>query len=102
MVPLSQREIESLLSSFIFLTTRHTWNLGYLSMPEFELFEVIQTMRPNLIGWMNQNIKEDRPKFNAVLDNTYFTAIGEHARDANGVWCCIRGVSHGVCESWGA
>jgi len=47
---------KTLIGSFIYLTTRHTWNKalrldGRLLIPEFELYEVLQVQRRMLVGW---------------------------------------------------
>eukprot|EP01012_Entosiphon_sulcatum_P007139 TRINITY_DN13559_c0_g1_i1.p1 TRINITY_DN13559_c0_g1~~TRINITY_DN13559_c0_g1_i1.p1 ORF type:complete len:4669 (-),score=764.85 TRINITY_DN13559_c0_g1_i1:3029-17035(-) len=42
----------TLLSSFVFLTTRHTWNQNLLELPETELYEVMQIQRRNLVRWL--------------------------------------------------
>lgn len=38
-------------SSFLYLTSRHTWNLDLLGIPENEIFEMLMTQRRNLINW---------------------------------------------------
>ncbi len=39
---LNDNIISTVLSSFIFLTTRHTWNMVLLPIPETEMFELMQ------------------------------------------------------------
>ncbi len=48
----------TLLGSFVYLTTRHTWNKASLNgnplkVPETELYELLQVQRRRLINWMN-------------------------------------------------
>lgn len=49
-----------LMGSFIYLTTRHTWNKstltesGRLTMPETELYELLQVQRRRLVTWIGQ------------------------------------------------
>lgn len=60
--------VEQLLCSFVFLTSRHTWNEDTLGMPEPELFEVIFEKRLELIAWLEQAPYEDACHvLNAVL-----------------------------------
>ncbi len=41
---LSEDIVSTILSAFIFLTTRHTWNMKLLPIPETEIFELLQVM----------------------------------------------------------
>ncbi|CAJ1390236.1 unnamed protein product [Effrenium voratum] len=60
--------VESLLCSFVFLTSRHTWNEDTLGMPEPELFEVIFAKRLELIAWLEEAPYGDACRvLNAVL-----------------------------------
>ena len=48
---------KTLIGSFVYLTTRHTWNKttdeeNRLQMPETELYELLQIQRRRLINWM--------------------------------------------------
>jgi len=47
--------VKTLLGSFIYLTTRHTFNSSEvtLKIPDFELFELLQVQRRRLIHWMS-------------------------------------------------
>ena len=36
----------------IFLTTRHTWNLDLLPVPENEIFEILCVLRRRVINWI--------------------------------------------------
>lgn len=49
----------TLLGSFIYLTTRHTWNKmtkksNALKIPEYQLYELLQVQRRRLVSWMNK------------------------------------------------
>jgi hypothetical protein len=49
--------VQALLGSFVFLTTRHTWNkatreTGRMLLPETELYELLQVQRRKLIRWL--------------------------------------------------
>lgn len=64
---------KTLLGSFVYLTTRHTWNKSTkegarLKMPETELYELLQTQRRRLVTWMN-NCRQ------GVLDEVMQTAL---------------------------
>ncbi|CAE7637115.1 unnamed protein product, partial [Symbiodinium necroappetens] len=65
--------VERLLCSFVFLTSRHTWNEDTLGMPEPELFEVIFAKRLELIGWLEEAPYADACR---VLDAVLKTATG--------------------------
>ena len=46
----------AIMGSFVFLTTRHTWNKGnrkdgMLLLPEMQLYEVLQVQRRRLVRW---------------------------------------------------
>lgn len=41
-------------SGYIFLTTRHTWNMELLQLPETEMFELLAVQRRKLINWLRQ------------------------------------------------
>eukprot|EP01033_Poteriospumella_lacustris_P010457 gene10460-7435_t len=50
---------KTLLGSFVYLTTRHTWNKStvegpLLQMPETEIYELLQVNRRRLITWLGQ------------------------------------------------
>ena len=65
---LSVQLVEQLLCSFVFLTSRHTWNEDTLGLPEPELFEVIFEKRLELIAWLEQAPYADACRvLNAVL-----------------------------------
>jgi hypothetical protein len=51
---LSDSVVRDMVSSFIFLTTRHTWNLKLLKIPETEMFEVLQVVRRNIIRYLRR------------------------------------------------
>ena len=48
---------KTLVGSFVYLTTRHTWNKSTteearLGVPETELYELLQVMRRRLVNWL--------------------------------------------------
>ncbi len=43
---LNENVVSTLLCAFIFLTTRHTWNMKLLPVPETEVFELLQVRCP--------------------------------------------------------
>jgi hypothetical protein len=64
---------KTLVGSFMYLTTRHTWNKATvesarLQMPETELYELLQVQRRRLVMWAN-NCKQ------GVLDEIMQTAL---------------------------
>jgi hypothetical protein len=44
----------TLTSAYIFLTTRHSWNLDLLVVPECEVFEVLSVTRRRIILWLHE------------------------------------------------
>ena len=53
---LTQEVVKTVVGSFVFLTTRHTWNKaarrkGKLLVPETELYELLTVTRRRIIGW---------------------------------------------------
>ena len=53
---LSPEVVKTVVGSFVFLTTRHTWNKaarkkGKLLVPETELYELLTVTRRRIIGW---------------------------------------------------
>ena len=67
----------TILSSFLFLTTRHTWNQGLLNVPETELYEVVQSRRRTMIQWLVDN---QGPALNAVMRSAVLTATSSGTR----------------------
>jgi len=56
---LTNNIIKSLISSFIYLTTRYTWNKVLmeeekLNIPETELYAVLQVQRRRIITWLSR------------------------------------------------
>jgi len=75
---LNMSKSKMLIGSFLYLTTRHTWNrpqrdMGKLLIPEFQLYEVIHVQRRNLIQWCNSlsQLKLDRLMHHVMKLSTY-------------------------------
>eukprot|EP00493_Phyllostaurus_siculus_P000641 UN00644 len=83
------RTVITLLSSFTFLSSRHTWNQGLLEVPETELFETMQFLRRNLINWMDAC---PRKEFNEGLQAIVRVTSGAGRRVAG---------PDDVVEGWG-
>ena len=95
--------VGDVLASFIYLSTRHTWNQDFLTIPETEIFEIMQTLRRPLTAWLERprgrEVPADmRAEFAQVLQLVYLTAIGEELKDpenpmgdTNPVWCYVDG-----------
>ncbi|CAE7676808.1 unnamed protein product, partial [Symbiodinium microadriaticum] len=84
-------------SSFMFLTTRHTWNMNGLGIPEHEVFEMLSVQRRNLIGWTRSQPQE---VLNALMEATIRVTVGTGGRskgadpmllDSNRVWAYLKG-----------
>ena len=76
----SVKEAASLLGSFVFLTTRHTWNKGsrfkgQLLVPEFQLYEMLLKQQRKIILYLRglpQNILDNAME-NVVYPSTSIT-----------------------------
>ena len=49
---LNYRIVSTVLSSFMFLSSRHSWNQMLIEVPETELFECMQFTRRKIITWL--------------------------------------------------
>ena len=70
--PLNQHSSKALVSSFIYLTTRHTWNksrreTGKLLVPEFELYELFCKQRASLVNYI-ENLGQ--AELDAIMEAT--------------------------------
>jgi hypothetical protein len=98
----------TLVGSFVYLTTRHTWNKSTaegarLSMPETELYQVLQVTRRRLVNWLRESRQ-------GVLDTVMQTALqvsssltgslkaSAEVLDAQNRWCRIKGLRS--CGRW--
>ena len=80
--------VEAMLGSFVFLTTRHTWNkatreTGRMLLPETELYELLQVQRRRLIRWLREKKQGtlDRVMQHVLRESTSGSA-GEKAADS--------------------
>ena len=85
-----------LMSSFIYLTTRHTWNknrreVGRLLVPEFELYELYTLQRRRLVTNL-----VDMPQLR--LDSVMEKAL-QTATSTTGAWC--KKIEASVSNEWG-
>eukprot|EP00755_Sulcionema_specki_P014189 Sspe_Gene.56011::Locus_30819_Transcript_1_1_Confidence_1.000_Length_7199::g.56011::m.56011 len=77
----------TLLPSFVFLTTRHTWNAGKLSdLPEVELYDVLQERREDLVLWMTSFEGTDH-----ILREAVRTATSSTKGDSDLEWGLVGG-----------
>jgi len=67
----------AIMCSFVFLTTRHTWNMALLTIPETEIFEVLQVQRRRLIAWAHSVQQND---LSPVLEATVRVTAGTGVR----------------------
>lgn len=72
---LDQQSATSIVSSFIYLTTRHTWNksrreMGRLLVPEFELYELFSMQRRRLVSYIDL----PQAELDAVMEQALQTA----------------------------
>eukprot|EP01083_Nonionella_stella_P030773 84290_1 len=77
---LSSKIVSTFLSSFIFLSTRHTWNMKALSVPETELFEAWQVQRRSVVKWMHAAA---RPQLSAIVEGAVRVTAGTGMRIAS-------------------
>jgi hypothetical protein len=74
---LDENVVSTLLCAFIFLATRHTWNMKLLLIPETELFELLQVVRRKLITWVRTN---GQKALNEVMEGAVRVAAGTGIR----------------------
>ncbi len=88
----------TLASSFVFLTTRHTWNLNLLTIPEHEMFEMLMMQRRKLINWTRL---QNHYNLCRLLESCVRVSAGTGCRDPTksglhvlnvSQWAYIRGV----------
>jgi hypothetical protein len=87
-----------LSSSFMFLTTRHTWNMNLLGIPEHEIYELLSMQRRNLIQWTRS---QSQSVLNSLMESTIRVTAGTGGRkntasmnmilDSNNQWAYIEG-----------
>jgi len=96
--PLNHQSAAVLVSSFIYLTTRHTWNksrreMGRLLVPEFELYELFSLQRRRLVTC----IEDLQPaELNIVMEQALQTATSTSGAscelvDATNQWGKLQG-----------
>ncbi|CAK9013960.1 Hypothetical protein (Fragment) [Durusdinium trenchii] len=80
--------VRRLLGSFSFLVARHTWNAGFLQIPEPEVMEVLQVHRRFLIEWLNSCDSTSSPdEFHEVLNIVLKQyTLGDHMTTAKKRW----------------
>ena len=96
--PLTQQSARTLVSSFIYLTTRHTWNksrreMGRLLVPEFELYELFSLQRRHLVLHMVelQQADLDAAMEHALQTATSTTGAACKLVDASNQWGKLQG-----------
>ena len=98
----SQGIIATTLSSFLYLTTRHTWNKaarahGKLLVPEHELYELLQVVRRRMIRWVQRQPQGgvDTVLQTALQVSSSTTGSGVVELDSANRWASLAGVQ---CE----
>jgi hypothetical protein len=81
-------------SSFLFLTSRHTWNLNLLGIPENEVFEMLMVQRRNLIHWTRQ---QPQSVLNDLMESVVRVTVGTGIRKCAQVqstnqWAYLSGI----------
>lgn len=64
-------------SSFLYLTSRHTWNLDVLGIPENEVFEMMMVQRRNLISWTRT---QPQSVLNELMESMVRVTVGTGVR----------------------
>eukprot|EP01038_Epipyxis_sp_PR26KG_P004458 gene4458-6304_t len=97
---------KTLISSFVYLTTRHTWNktasngFNRLSLPETEIYEVLQVSRRRLVTWagscsqgMLDELMESALKISSSLTGSFNDVSSSNSivTDVSNRWCRITG-----------
>ena len=96
---MSEQVSTVILSSYIYLTTRHTWNKanrseGRMVLPETELYELLTVQRRNLVQYANalEQRPLDRVMQTALEIATSNTgALNADAADAHNRWASVLG-----------
>ena len=78
---LNENIASQLLSSYIFLTTRHTFNLRLLPVDEHEVFECLSVQRRVLVTFLHSCTQGT---LNRVLESAVRTSTGTGVRRAKG------------------
>lgn len=76
------------LSSVIFITTRHSWNLNLLPIPETEIFELVQCCRRRLISFLHTCNHAD---VKTVLEQVVQVTTQTESADPNRRWFSVAG-----------
>lgn len=69
--------VATMLSSYLYLTTRHTWNMNLLSVPEHEIFESLAVQRRSLIAWLRA---QQQHSFGELLETAVRVTAGTGSR----------------------
>ena len=98
----SQGVVTTTLSSFLYLTTRHTWNKaarahGKLLVPEHELYELLQVIRRRMIRWVQHQPQGgvDKCLQTALQVSSSTTGSSKVELDSANRWASLAGVQ---CE----
>ena len=65
--------VSTLTSSVVFLTTRHTWNMDLLGIPEHEVFELLSVQRRNLVMYSRRLAQRDA---NSLFESIVQVSVG--------------------------
>ena len=87
------RILKNILGSFIYLTTRHTWN-GELLVPENELYEILCIQRRRLVRWCNskrQGPLDSTLQASLEISTSAAGAFAHQHSDAQNRWSKIAG-----------
>jgi hypothetical protein len=98
----------TLVGSFVYLTTRHTWNKSTtegarLSMPETELYELLQVTRRRLVCWLStckQGILDEVMQTALQISSSLTGSLKASAEvlDSQNRWSRIKGLRS--CGRW--
>jgi hypothetical protein len=87
--------VTRVVNSCIYLTTRHSWNMGLLTIPETEVYELLTVQRRNLILWARS---QPQGVFDEVMEALLRTTSGTGVRDRS---MAPNGSSNGSHRVWG-
>lgn len=83
----SHETAQQFLSSLIFITTRHSWNLNILPIPETHLFEVLQVCQRSVIKCLRESPKS---MFNTILESSVATTT-QTTKSSARQWAFVAG-----------
>ncbi|KAL1524752.1 hypothetical protein AB1Y20_019635 [Prymnesium parvum] len=84
--------VQQLLTSFLFLRRRHTWNKNGLPIPEHELYQVMHRKRPFVLRWLDARRADNPVRVHKLLHSIFEAGTGTSDRATE--WAAYQGASN--------